>query len=71
MFSEQLRTTVQTSQNLNQTREQNVKNAYHTRAHAKIKFCVCLRVLSESVAEWIYSCWINVSRHLIVQNKTI
>ena len=34
------------------------KNACDTRAHAKIKFCMCLRVLiiTELVAEYIYSC---------------
>ena len=43
---------IQTSHNLNGTRKQNKK----TCAHAKLKFCMCLRVISESVAEWINSC---------------
>ena len=41
------RGTVQTSHNLNGTREQNAKHKKRidTRANAKIKFCVCLCVL--------------------------
>ena len=62
---------VQTSHNLNGTSKQNTKNVCHTHASAKIKFCVCLRVLFESVAEWIYSCWIIVSRRFIVLNRTL
>ena len=53
------------------TRAKRRKNACHTHANAKIKFCVCLRVLIESVAEWIYSCWIIVSRQFIVLNRTL
>ena len=63
--------TVQTSHNLDGTREQNAKNAFHSCANAKIKFSVCLHVLFESVAERIYSCWIIVSRRFIVINRTL
>ena len=49
----------------------NQKNVCHMRAHAKIHFCVCLRVLFESVAEWIYSCWIIVSRRFKVLNRAL
>ena len=48
-FTRSVACTVQNSYNLNCTHEQNAKNACHTLAHAKIKFCVYLRVLSESV----------------------
>ena len=64
--------TVQTSHNLKWDTQAKWKKTCVTRVHTqKSNFARACMCLFESVAEWIYSCWIIVNRRFIVLNRTL